>query len=150
RDHAATDRRHESGPNHGGLPRPRWSDHAEEPGGAVLRESLDESPRHQLASEEIRAIGLEERPESLVRVAHLTANGDVYALATDRASEGGTELEHLGEPGMWILGGRPRDPRVHRWRDVRSLVPDGGGRVGEGVVEQHVGGGTGEGGLRGR
>ena len=144
RDRAAADRRHQTGPDRRGLPAPARPDDGDEPRrltdvGKAIEQPLDE----RLPTEEVEGVGLEERPQALVRVPRPGDDGRpavrprpqdrgelgedrrvvVGSLRDLRATERLTERPSGGArrasraPGRRTLGGRPGlPPSRSRWR----------------------------------
>ena len=83
----------------------------------VARPGAPEPARQRLAAEEVAASGLEERSESLVRVADLPGRRR-FAPPSMRAAEGGGELQRVREAASAVLRGRPRDRAVDRGREL--------------------------------
>ena len=135
---AATERRHEAGSDHRGLPRTRRSHDGEEPrAGLILLEPSEQSLRDPFASEEVRRVGLEERPQSLVGVADLAGrHGHARCIPLERSADGRGQLEGVGESILRVLGGRAPDHAIERGRQIGAHLPDRRDRVHEVVIQE--------------
>ena len=126
RDRAATERRHEAGSDHRGLPRARRPDDGEEPrAGLILLEPADAVACVTASRPKKSAASASRNARSPLYGLRISPAGTVTLDASPRmrSADGRGQLEGVGESILRVLGGRAPDRAIERGRQIGARPP---------------------------